>query len=152
MPLLLYRSRFIIALSAALLLLLSGCKKLIPADVQQNLLQQYFETNILDRDFDVHYAYDNGTDLTSQYNGYIFRMSKNTLLDGPMTATKSGITYNGTWSSNDDYSKLTINLSSPPTEFIFMAREWKFTKKALPIMELAPWGVIDNKILHMERL
>jgi hypothetical protein len=71
-----------------------------------------------------------------------------------MTGTKDGITYSGTWSCNEDYSKLVISLTSPsvPAAFGFINRSWKFTKKALPIMELAPWGTTDPKILHMRRL
>ncbi len=87
--------------------------------------------------------------------GYNFILTKTTsFYDGPMTGTKAGITYSGTWTSNDDYSKLVINLTGTPTpaEFNFINRPWKFTKKAFPIMELSPWGSTDPKILHMERL
>ena len=71
-----------------------------------------------------------------------------------MTGTKAGVKYTGTWSVNEDFSKLVINIISPsiPIEFIFLNRAWKFTKKALPVMELAPWGSTDPKVLHMRRL
>lgn len=142
--------RIFIAIACAILLLCTSCKKTIET-IQRSVLEQYFEENILNRDFTVHYALDNGTDLTSQYNGYLFRLLKTTLLNGPLTATKGGVTYNGTWSCNDDYSKLVITLPAAPAEFGFLNREWKFTKKSVPIMELAPWGSLEPKILHMER-
>lgn len=143
--------RLLIAVACAVLLLFASCKKSLPAQAQQTVLEQYFEQNILNRDFTVKLATDNAADLTTQYNGYMFKLLKNTLLNGPMTATKGGVTYNGTWSSNDDYSKLTITLPIAPAEFNFLTREWKFTKKAVPVMELAPWGSLEPKVLHMER-
>jgi hypothetical protein len=147
----LFNMRLLIAVACAVLLLFASCKKSIVAEAQQSVLEQYFEQNILNKDFTVHYAVDNGSDLTSQYNGYLFKLLKNTLLNGPMTATKGAVTYNGTWSCNDDYSKLVITLPLAPSEFNFLTREWKFTKKAVPIMELAPWGSLEPKVLHMER-
>jgi hypothetical protein len=71
-----------------------------------------------------------------------------------MTGIKNGNTITGSWSTDAEYTKLDILLNSPtiPTEFIFINRVWKFTKKSLPIMELAPWGSTDPKVLHMRRL
>lgn len=153
MPTVLYRSRFIIAILFAIILLLSSCKKIAEAiQPSQSALQQYFEENILNRDFTVHLATDNGADLTAQFSGYKFKLTKNTLLDGPMTATNSTNTYTGTWNCNDDYSKLVITLPATVSTFGFINREWRFTKKTFPIMELAPWGTTDPKVLHMERL
>lgn len=144
--------RILIAVACAIILLCTSCKKSLPVQEQQNILEQYFEQNILNKDFMVELATDNGTNLTAQYNGYTFKLLKNTLLDGPMTATIGATTYNGSWSCNDDYSKLTINLPITPAVFGFLIREWKFTKKAVPVMELAPWGSLEPKVLHMKRL
>lgn len=153
MPGFIYKLRFIIAIAfAALLLLSSGCKKIVEATTSQNALEQYFEQNILNRDFTVKYASDNGTDITSQFNGFTFRLLKNTYYDGAMTASNGLLTINGTWSCNSDYSKLVINLPTSIPAFSFINREWKFTKKAVPVMELAPWGTTEPDILHMERL
>jgi hypothetical protein len=152
MPLFIYKSRVYIALLISLLLLFAGCNKNPITQKQNDLLAQYFEANILNRDYKVNLATDNGVDYTAQYNGIVFKMFKNTLTDGPMTAIKSGVTYNGTWSCNEDYSKLVITLPALPAEFVFLTREWKFTKKAVPVMELAPWGTLEPKVLYMERL
>lgn len=146
-----YKSRFFIALGLAALLLLSSCSKEALIEMNKDVLQKYFEENVLNRDFTVHLATDNGSDLTAQYSGYKFVLTKNTLLDGPMTATTGTTTYTGTWSSNDDYSKLVITLPSTVPIFTFLNREWKFTKKAIPLMELAPWGSTEPKALHMMR-
>ncbi len=149
-----YRNRFIIAIICALILFLGGCKKAIE-NISTNTLQTYFEDNILNKTFIVELAKDGTTDNTSLYTGYDFVLTKTTsYYDGPMTATKSGVTYTGTWISNDDYSKLVININSPtpPVEFVFLNRAWRFTKKNLPTMELAPWGNLDPKVLHMKRL
>ena len=133
-------------------IVLHGCgKSSVVEAAQASYLQKQFEDNILNKNFRVNLATDNGTDLTSQYTGYTFVLLKSTYYNGPMTALKNAITYNGTWSSNDDYSKLVITFTSVPAEFVFLNREWKFTKKSLPIMELAPWGTLEPKVLHMER-
>ncbi|MCB0708426.1 MAG: hypothetical protein KDC15_03430 [Chitinophagaceae bacterium] len=134
-----------------LLLTVPGCSKKAIEEVQATYLQQQFEANILNKNFRVHLATDNGVDLTSQYTGYTYVLYKSTYYNGPMTAVKNGVTYNGTWSCNDDYSKLSINFPSAPPEFVFLNRDWRFTKKSLPIMELAPWGTTDPKVLHMEQ-
>ena len=139
-------------LSAVIMLtVLNGCSKSAVEAAQTTYYQQQFEDNILNKNFRVYLATDNGVDLTAQYTGYTFVLYKSTYYNGPMTAVKNGVTYNGTWSSNDDYSKLVITFPSTPTEFVFITREWKFTKKALPIMEMAPWGTLEPKVLHMER-
>lgn len=150
-PNLIYNMRIWTAIAIATILLLSGCSKKDIVEAQSDFLQQYFETNLLNKDFIVKLATDNGSDLTVQYNGYFFKLLKGSLKDGPMTATKGSAVYNGTWAANDDYSKLTITLPSAPTEFVFLSREWRFTKKAVPVMELAPWGTTDPKVLQMER-
>lgn len=167
MSIFLYKSRFIIAICFALALLLSGCKKEGQTQDPNSALQYYFSQNILNRDFVVQLATDTVKlatdttygvlhDITARYAGYTFVLSNDTsYLNGPMTGRKTGqTTITGTWSCNNDYSKLQINLISPfvPQEFIFLNRAWKFTKKAIPIMELAPWGTTDPKVLHMQRL
>ncbi len=115
------------------------------------LLEQYFEQNILNQNFVVSLATDNNTDLTSKYNGYIFVLLKTDFYNGPLKATKNNVSYEGTWSSNDDYSKLIITLPNPPLEFVFLSREWRFTSKSLPVLKLAPWGSSDPVVLNMTR-
>jgi hypothetical protein len=154
LPGILYRSRFVIALLLAVLILLASCKKLeaVVEEQNQNLLQQYFEANILNKDFTVRLATDSSNNITSQFAGHTFKLTKSTFTNGPMTATSGTATYTGSWSANEDYSKLVITLPNTITAFSFLTREWKFTKKAVPVMELAPWGTTDPKVLHMERM
>ena len=102
MPAIFYKTRFIIAVLISALLLATSCKKTQEAYVA-NVLEQYFEQNILNRDFIVRFASDEGSDITSQYTGYVFRLLKNTYYDGPMTAKIGSQTYTGTWSSNEDF-------------------------------------------------
>lgn len=150
-----YKRRFLIALLlSAVILFLNSCSKKDINGITENTLEDYFETNILNRDFVVELATDTTNDITAQYNGYVFRLFKNTFYDGPMTGIRNGTTYSGTWSSNSDYSKLTINITpaAVPAEFIFLNRSWKFISKELPVMKLSPWGSTDPKILHMRRL
>lgn len=155
MPAIFYKGSFVIAVVCSILLLLSSCKKLALLNGDQSTLEQYFADNVLNKNFIVDFASDSGTDITSEYNGYNFILTKTTsFYDGNMTGTKNGVTYSGTWSSNSDYSQLIINLTSPsiPAEFVFLNRAWKFTKKDVPVLKLAPWGNSDPKVLHMRRL
>ena len=149
-----YKWRFVIAICMALTMLaLQGCDK-IGITPKEDLYKRYFEENVLNRDFRVSLATDNGSDSTAAYNGWVFKLMKNTYYDGPMTAIKNGITYSGTWACNEDFGKLTIQINQPsvPASFTFLNREWRFTKKDLPTMELAPWGSSAAVVLHMQRL
>src|SRR3982074_1984453 len=96
-----------------LLFMCTACKK-PGSPAATALLEQYFETNVLNRNFTVSLAQDNGADLTANYNGYVFVLLKTDFYHGPLEATKSGTTFTGSWSSNDDYSKLVITLPNPP--------------------------------------
>jgi hypothetical protein len=132
------------------LLMSTSCKK--KGDSGTNaLLEQYFETNVLNRNFTVSLAQDNGTDLTATYNGYVFVLLKTDFYHGPLQATKSGTIFTGTWSSNNDYSKLVISLPGSPSEFGFLSREWRFTSKNFPTLKLAPWGSSEALVLNMLR-
>jgi hypothetical protein len=133
-----------------LLLVSPSCKK--NADSGTNaLLEQYFEANVLNRNYTVTFAQENSTDLTANYSGYVFLLLKTDFYHGPLEVTKSGTTFTGTWSSNNDYSKLVITLSNPPAEFGFLNRAWRFTSKAFPTLKLAPWGSSDALVLYMLR-
>ena len=151
----LHKTTFLIAtLLFSITFLNISCKKIVLAAITRSQIEGLFEDNVLNKNFIVSFATDNGTDLTSQYTGYNFILTKtNSYYNGPMTGTKNGVTYTGTWTSNDDYSKLVINITSPtpPAEFGFLNQSWKFTKKAFPTLELAPWGG-ELKVLHMKRL
>ncbi len=131
------------------LLLGISCKK--SGDANNPVLEQLFESNILNRDFTVSLATDNGTDLTANYAGYTFQLSKTDFYHGPLQAKKNGTTFTGTWSSNSDYSQLIITLPNPPSEFSFLSRSWRFTSKNFPTLALAPWGSNDPIVLHMYR-
>ena len=154
MPEFLLRSRFLIALAVALLLFFSGCKKAVQ-DIQVSALQRYFEQEILNRTYIVDLASDNGTDKTQDFSGYQFILTKtNSYTDGPMIGYRNSDTIRGTWTSNEDYGFLTIDLNTPvpPSSFSFINRKWRFVRKEIPVMQLAPWGTTDPKVLNMRRL
>lgn len=159
MPALMFKTRFLIAVLFSIALLAFGCKKTVE-ERTENILEQYFAQNVLNRDFKVNYAIDDAVNKTTDYDGYIFRLEKdpstNSNTEGPMNAKLNGsVMCTGTWSCTEEFGKLGINLTQPttPPAFIFLNRSWKFTEKAFPIMKLAPWGAstaIDT--LYMERL
>lgn len=151
-----YKKRFLLAVVVAGVLLLAGCaKKNENQQDPQKVLEQLFADNFLNRDFVVEKAINLGDTLTPDYNNYYFVMTKDTsFYQGKMNARNGTAYYSGTWASNADYSKLTIVLDSPsvPAPFVFLNRSWRFTKKDLPVMELAPWGTTAALVLHMRRL
>ena len=113
--------------------------------------EKLFEESILNQNFVVSYANDNGTVLTANYSGYIFILSKIDYYHGPMKAIKDGITYPGTWSSNDDYGKLIITFADTPAELKFLSREWRFKSKSMTLLKLAPWGELAGIEVHMAK-
>lgn len=130
-----------------------GCKKLVE-DIQRSWAEDYFEDNIMERNFKITYAKKDSSNITTLYNGYTFILYKNTFYDGPMVAIKDSITYNGTWACNEDYGKLTIQINHPDpvnSGFNFINRSWRFKRKALPVLELAPWGNQLPHELHLLR-
>jgi hypothetical protein len=134
---------------AVFVFLASSCKK--ETVIPDNFLEQLFENNIINKDFVVTLATDSGRDITSEYRDYKFVLSKNDLYHGPLKATKGSQVYEGSWSSNSDYSKLIIVLPDTPEELVFLTREWRFTSKNIPKLELAPWGSTAPVVLHMLR-
>lgn len=129
-----------------------SCKKNDSANTGTGtLVEQLFESEILNHDFIVNLANDNGIDNTASYNGYAFRLLKTDYYQGPFTVKKGSASYTGTWSSNNDYSKLTITLPSTPPEFVFLTREWRFISKNLPQLKLSPWGSSANIELDILR-
>lgn len=113
--------------------------------------EKLFEESILNQNFIVSYASDHGTDKTADYIGYIFILSKIDYYHGPMKAIKDGVTYSGTWSSNDDYGKLIITLPDTPAELTFLSRAWRFKSKSFSKLKLAPWGELDGIEVHMTK-
>lgn len=139
------KNRIFIALA---LIVIAACH-----DKKQNtILEQFFEDNILEQNFMITHANDASSDLTSNYEGYNFVLKKgNDYYHGPLVVTHSASIYNGSWSSNEDYSKLKIVLPAVPVEFKFLTRDWRFTSKNLPELKFAPWGGDDTINLTMKR-
>lgn len=90
-------------------------------------------------------------DFTAEYSGYTFVLLKTDFYHGPLKATYGSNVYVGTWSSNDDYGKLTISLPDSVEPFKFLSRSWRFIKKDVPTLQLAPWGSTDPIFLNMTR-
>jgi len=114
--------------------------------------EKLFEQNFLNRDFIITLAKDHETDLTAAYKDYRFILLKTDYYHGPLKAIKNGEVFNGTWSTNDDYGKLIIELPGEPQEFQFLSRSWRFLSKGIPVLKFAPWGAGDDIVLHMKRL
>lgn len=141
--------KYILFLSSFLCLLNISCKKL--HEVNQSVLEKYFESNVINRNFTVTLAKDSTADFTSDYKGYQFVLLKTDFYHGPLKATAGSDVYEGSWASNEDYSKLTIILPALPPKFKFLTRDWRFIKKDVPTLQLSPWANRDPILLYMTR-
>lgn len=150
-----FKWRFAVALGVAVLILfLCGCKKIVE-NTQMDIAQQYFKNNILNSDFIIDSAYNNGTDITSRFTGFTIKLLEGTdLTSGVITAKKADSTISGTWLATEQYGKLTVVFTAPPNGFEFLNRSWRFLEKNLPVMKLAPWGMPNPAVtrLYMRRL
>jgi hypothetical protein len=127
-----------------------SCKKTVH-NISNSLAEKYFEKYVIGNDFVVTLAKDSTADFTADYKNYKFILLETDLLHGPLKAVSGTQTYMGSWQTNDDYSKLDISLPDSIVAFKFLSRSWRFTKKANPTLELAPWGSTAPIVLHMTR-
>src|SRR4051812_8921574 len=100
-----YRRNYIILFVFSTFVFSSCSKELqdaIDGTGTSSALEQYFEANVLNQNFTINLATNNGVDLTPNYAGYLFKMMKTDYYHGPATATKGTTVYTGTWSSNSD--------------------------------------------------
>ncbi len=118
-------------------------KKIEEKVYEPSFLNKYFEENILNRDITISIAKFEGRDTTPMYSGYVFKLLKNTYYDGPFEARLNGTTYTGTWSCNDDYSKLILDIKKTGA-LEWVSITWKFTSKSTTTLELAPWFNTDG--------
>lgn len=147
MNMLLNKLKFSLSVMATALILFTttGCKKEAdPIDTTA-----FFNANVLNKTLTIHLATDNGVNVTSSYSAYTFTCATG----GIFTAANNLFSINGTWVANADYSKVTFTLPTPPSEFIFLNREWTFTKFTTPIMELGYSATAGGqyKILHFQK-
>lgn len=75
----------------------------------------------------VTYFADNGVDETIHFTGYEFQFNSNNTI----TATKGGITVNGSWTSGNDDSTIKFILSfSTPADFLDLNDDWHVTQQS----------------------
>jgi hypothetical protein len=125
-----------------------GCKKKKQEIIEEKVynptfLNKYFEDNILNRDITVTEARFQGRDTTPMYSGYVFKLLKNTYYDGPFEARHNGNLYTGTWTCNEDYSKLTLDIKQTGA-LEWVSISWKFTNKTTTVLEIVPWFTFDG--------
>jgi hypothetical protein len=77
------------------------------------------------------------------YGDYVFKLYKNTYYDGPFEARNSTDTFTGTWVSNDDYSKLILDIAGT-SALDWVSIDWKFKSKSTTTLELVPWFNTDG--------
>lgn len=74
----------------------------------------------------ITYYYDTDHEETVNYNGYAFTFASN----GTLTATKTGTTINGFWSTGTDDSKTKLNISfTTPPAFAELSDDWHVVER-----------------------
>ena len=112
----------------------------VPKDSADNVTsaQKAFDLLVLGKDFYMKKGLDSaGTDLTSSYADQIYVLKKETYENGPLVVTAGGVTYNGTWKANSDYSKLELNVTGRP-DFAFYSIPWRVTSKTFTGLKMVP--------------
>lgn len=145
----LFRSMIIMAsmvlFSVTTMQTLSSCEKdttppPVPKDSTDNVTaaQKAFDMLVLGKEFYMKKGIDSaGNDLTSQYADQIYILQKETYENGPLTVTVGGVTYNGTWKANSDYSKLELMVTGRP-DFAFYSIPWRVKNKTLTGLSMVP--------------
>lgn len=145
-----YKLMLILSISFTSTILLISCDK---DDDDSNSTpssnSQYFSANVVGRDLLVQQASDNSTDITAQFNGYTFHLTKTATYSGTISASNDLLTVNGTWSVAGDFDKITFTF---PTDVIsslsFFNKEWQFSSRATTVIELM---ASDGDILKFQR-
>ena len=112
----------------------------VPKDSADNVTsaQKAFDLLVLGKDFYMKKGMDSaGTDLTSSYADQIYVLKKETYENGPLVVTAGGMTYNGTWKANSDYSKLELSVTGRP-DFAFYSIAWRVTGKTFTGLKMVP--------------
>ena len=139
----------IIVISLTGTVLLSSCSKDDDDNTPPSSNAVYFSDNALARDLLVQQASDNSTDITAQFAGYTFRLTKTAALSGTISASNDLLTVNGTWSIDANYDKITFVF---PTDVInslaFFNKEWQFSSRATTVIQLT---ASDGDILKFQR-
>lgn len=112
-------------------------------------MEQMFALLVLDKKFIIKLAIDSaGNNLTNTYDQHEIFLRKETFYKGPMEIYADGTRYDGYWESNDDYSKLNLEIEGLP-EFHFYNTLWRFTHKSLDLLKIAPVENPGQKQIHL---
>ena len=112
-------------------------------------MEQMFALLVLDKKFMIKLAIDSaGINLTDTYDEHEIYLRKETFYKGPLEIYADGTRYDGTWESNDDYSRLNLEIEGLP-EFEYYNTLWRFTHKSLDILKIAPVENPGQKQLHL---
>jgi hypothetical protein len=126
----------------------------VPKDSADNVsaAQKAFDMLVLGKEFYMKKGIDSaGTDLTAQYADQIYILKKETYENGPLTVTVGGVTYNGTWKANTDYSKLELFVTGRP-DFAFYSIPWRVKNKTLTGLSMVPQSAnAGSKAMDLEK-
>jgi len=108
----------IAALAIIVMTIFSSCKK---DDNSASAQATALNAAVVQGKWQVTYFADNGVDETIHFTGYQFQFNSN----NTVTATKGGVTVNGSWASGTDNStvKFILNFTSP-VEFLDLNDDW----------------------------
>ncbi len=121
-------------------------------DTSQNSLGILFEYYVLNKATQITLAIDSaGNNITPAYIDYEIYLKKESYINGPLEILANSTKYVGTWKSNNDYSRLTLDISGLEP-FKFLNKTWRFTYKSMDLLKIAPEINPGETILHLEKI
>lgn len=138
------RSRQLKVIFLSIALFFGACKKDDNSSSSGNSTN--VSANITSGSWRVSYFSESGDDYTADFSGYVFVFATG----GQLTATKSGVTTNGTWSRDDSSNKLRLTIfSSAPHEKI--SDDWVVVENSSSMIKLNDDNPARTDILHFIR-
>lgn len=124
----------------------------IDLDTSQNTLGLLFEYYVLNKPTQITLAIDStGNNITPTYADYEINLKKETFFNGPLEILANGTKYVGTWQTNGDYSRLTLNISGLKPFGLFN-RTWRFTYKSIDLLKISPVTNPGETVLHLSKI
>lgn len=99
-----------------------SCKKLIQQQ-EQNAAMNIITNGV----WYVQNYKENGTDITTSFNGYVFQFKQ----DGTVVGTKDSISVSGTWVPNINNYTITSNFPNPISPLEKLNAVWKITDSSI---------------------
>lgn len=129
--------------------LIIGCQNKTSTNVTPGNSNNSLSGTVTSGKWTISYFYDNDKEETSDYSGYSFEFNT----DKTLTATRSGITTNGTWNeaTDDGLPRLVIMLNTTDNKLTELNDDWVIESKTETQIKLKDDNPDRNEQLHFNK-